>query len=155
MNVETIVNDVKEAVEPVLAKGQDVVVASFETLKAANAIVVEGVQTLVQTQIDLNKDLFGLAQDSFEKARTDGLKAVVSDPISYLPEGKDRVISAYNDSVAAVTKTGDDLFKTFKNGFETITAKINGEEPAAPKARKTVKKAGARTRKTVKASATA
>jgi 4-hydroxy-3-methylbut-2-enyl diphosphate reductase IspH len=121
MNVETIVNDVKDRVEPIieqgqefLAHGQEVVLAGFETLKSANAIVVEGVQALAKTQFEAGKDLFAVAQTSFEKARTDGLKAVAADPIAYLPEGKERVLSAYNDSVAVVSKTGDDARKTVR-----------------------------------------
>lgn len=152
MSVETIVSDVKDRVEPIVAKGQEVVLAGFETLKAVNVIVVDGVQTLVQTQFEASKDLFELAQISFEKAKTDGLKAVAADPIAYLPEGKERVISAYNDSVAVFTKTGDELVSAFKQGYETITAKIAGDEPIKA-ARKTVKKTAARARKTVKAAA--
>lgn len=153
MNVENIVSDVKGRVEPIVAKGQDVVVAGFETLKSANSIVLEGVQSLVQTQVEATKDLFELAQTSFEKARTDGLKAVAADPIAYLPEGRERVLSAYNDSVAVFSKTGDELVKTIKQGYETISSKLAGDA-AAPK-KKTVKRTAAKTRKTVKVRAAA
>lgn len=156
MNVETLVTDVKDRVEPIVAKSQDVVIAGFETLKTANGIVVEGVQILVQTQVEAGKDLFGLAQASFEKARTDGLMAVAQNPIAYLPEGRERVLSAYSDSLTVVSKTGDELVKTFKDGYETISAKLNGAPAAAKrKATRTVKKAGARARKTGRAAATA
>ena len=157
MNVETIVADVKDRVEPILEQGQEileqgqeVVLAGFETLKSANAIVVEGVQTLVKTHVEAGKDLFAVAQTSFEKARTDGIKAVAANPVAYLPESKERVLSAYNDSVAVVSKTGDELAKTFKQGFETISAKISGE-PVVKKVKRTAKKAGATARKAVKA----
>jgi hypothetical protein len=153
MNVETLVNDVKGRVEPIVAKGQGVVLAGFETIKTANGIVIEGVQTLVQTQFDATKDLFAAAQISFEKAKSDGLKAVVADPIAYLPEGKDRIVSAYNDTVTTLTKTGDELVKTLKDGFETISAKLNGEAVVVAKARKTTRKAGSRARKAVRAAA--
>ncbi|HUP91727.1 MAG TPA: phasin family protein [Solimonas sp.] len=143
-------NDVKGRVEPIVAKGQEVVLASFETLKAANGIVVEGVTTLVQTQVEAGKDLFELAQTSFEKARADGLKAVAADPIAYLPDSKERVISAYNDSVAVFTKTGDELFKTFKQGYAKIAAEA---APTVAKAKKTVKKTASKARKTIKAAA--
>lgn len=156
MNFETLVKDVQKQVEPIveqgqelLAQGQDVVLAGFETLKTANSIVLDGVQTLVKTQFEAGKDLFEAAQTSFEQALADGIKAVAADPISYLPEGKERVISAYNDSLTVVTKTSDKLAKTFKSGYVTISAKISGEPlPAKRKAparktaaRKTVRKA--------------
>lgn len=157
MNVETIVNDVKGRVEPILeqgqdilAQGQEVVLAGFETLKSANAIVVESVQMLVKTQVEAGKDLITEAQSSFEKAKTDGFKAVAADPIAYLPESKERLLSAYNDSIAVVSKTGDELAKTFKQGYQTISAKITGE-PVVKKVRSTAKKVAGKARKAVKA----
>lgn len=160
MNFETLVKDVQDRVEPIveqgqelLAQGQEVVLAGFETLKTANGIVVDSVQTLVKTHVEAGKDLFSAAQTSFEKAKTDGIKAVAADPIAYLPESKERVISAYNDTVTVFTKTGDKLVKTFKNGYETITAKINGEPVPVKKARTTARKAAGSARKTVRAAA--
>jgi len=155
MNVETIVNDVKARGEVVVARGQEVVESGFETLKAANAIVVEGVKTLVDTNVAAGKDLLAVAQTSFNKVKADGVKAVAANPVAYLPEGKDRVVAAYNDSVAVVTKTSDELVKTLKQGYETISAKIAGEETlvteAAATAKKTVKKAASKTKKAIKA----
>lgn len=158
MNVETIVNDVKGRVEPIIeqgqeifAQGQEVVLAGFETLKSANAIVVEGVTMVVQTQFEAGKDIFAEAQTSFEKAKTDGIKAVAADPIAYLPESKERLLSAYNDTVAVVSKTGDELVKTFKQGFDTISAKIAGEPVVVKKARTTAKKAAGKAKKAVRA----
>lgn len=156
MNVETIVSDVKGAVEPYVAKGQDVVTVSFETLKQANAIVVEGVQDLFKTNVDAGKDLLSAAQASFEKAKTDGLKAVASKPVEYLPLGKDVVIAAYKDSFSIVTKTGEELVSVVKKGFEDVTAKLTGSatvsgevKKAKATVRKTAKKAGAAAKKAV------
>ncbi len=141
MNVETLVNDVKTRSDVVISRGQDALEAGFETLKTANAIVVDGVQTLVQTQVAAGKELISLAQASFEKARVDGIKAVAANPIAYLPEGKDTLVGAYTDSVATVTKTGDQLAKTFTGGYKTISAKLNGKRATAKKAtKKTAKK---------------
>ena len=153
MNVETIVNDVKGKVEPIMAKGQDVVQAGFETLKSANDIVVEGVQTLVKTNVEAGKDLFAAAQTSFEKAKADGFKTVAANPVAYLPESKERVISAYNDTVTVVTQAGDELVKTFKQGFESINAAITGEAVIVKKAKTTVKKVAAKAKKTARAAA--
>lgn len=157
MNFDTIIKDVQTQVEPILEKGQelleqgqDAVLSGFETLKTANGIVVTGVQNLVKTQVEAGKDLFALAQTSFEKAKTDGFKAVAADPIAYLPEGKDRVISAYNDSLTLVTKTGDKLAKTFKNGYESFVAELNGETVTPKKATRTAKKAAGTAKKAAK-----
>lgn len=155
MNVETIITDVKTRGEVVVARGQEVVESGFETLKAANAIVVEGVKTLLDTNVAAGKDLLAVAQTSFTKAKADGVKAVAANPVAYLPEGKDRVVAAYNDSVAVVTKTSDELVKTLKQGYEVISAKIAGDETvvaeASATAKKTVKKAASKAKKAVKA----
>lgn len=146
MNVETIVSDVKGAVEPYVAKGQDVVTLSFETLKQANTIVVEGVQELLKTNVDAGKDLLSAAQTSFEKAKTDGLKAVAAKPVDYLPVGKDLVIAAYKESFSIVTKTGEELVSVVKKGFEDVTAKLSGSATVSGE----VKKAKSTVRKTAK-----
>lgn len=155
MNVETLVNDVKTRADVVVTRGQDVVEAGVDAIKAANAIVVDGVQELVQTNVAAGKELVSLAQASFEKARADGVKAVATNPIAYIPEGKDTVVAAFNDSVATVTKTGDQLAKTLTTSFETITAKINGETlkpaKAAKAAKKAVRKVATKAKKAAKA----
>ena len=154
MNVETIVSDVKGAVEPYVAKGQDVVTLSFETFKQANTVVIDGVQDLFKTNLTAGKDLIAAAQSSYEKAKTDGVKAVASKPVSYLPEGKDVVIAAYKETVTIVTKTGEELYGVVKKGFGDVTAKLNGSttlsggvKKAKSTARKTAKKAAAAVKK--------
>lgn len=152
MDVETIVNDVKGRVEPIVAKGQEVVETGFETLKSANAIIVEGVQTLVQTNVAAGKDLFAAAQTSFEKAKTDGLKTVAANPVAYLPEGKDVVVAAYNETISQVSKTGDELVAALKEGFDSINATISGK-PAVAKVKTVAKRATGKAKKAVKAAA--
>lgn len=148
MGVESIVSDVKGAVEPYVAKGQDVVTLSFETFKHANTVVVEGVQELFKTNVVAGKDLFAAAQTSLEKARIDGIKAVATKPIEYLPDGRQLVIAAYKDSFSIVTKTGEELFGVVKKGYEDVAAKLNGSTTVSAEvkkvktaARKTVRKA--------------
>lgn len=141
MSLETIVNDVKTRADVVVARGQEVVEVSVETLKSANTIVIESVHALVETNVSAGKELASLVQASFEKAKTDGIKAIAADPVAYLPEGKSTVVTAYTDSVKVVTKAGDDLAKTLKTGVETITAKIQGKPAVVAKAKKAVKKA--------------
>lgn len=149
MDVQTIVNDVKGRVEPLMSKGQAVVNVSAETLKKANGVLVSGVQSLLKTQVAAGKDLLAAAQSSFEKARKDGLKAVAASPIKYLPDGNERVLSAYNDTVTLMSKTGGELAKVVRQGFDSVSDKL-GAAATAPKpgrkraARKTANKAGAR-----------
>lgn len=150
MSVEAIVNDVKTRADVVVTRGQEVLEAGVETLAAANTIIVEGVQELVQTNVGAGKELATLVQASVTKAKADGFKAVAANPIAYLPEGKDTVVSAYSDSIKVVSKTGGELAKTLKSGVETITAKIQGQAPVVAKARKTAKKTVAKARKTAK-----
>lgn len=150
MSVEAIVSDVKTRADVVVTRGQEVFEAGVETLVAANTIVVEGVQELVQTNVGAGKELATLVQASVSKAKTDGLKAVAANPIAYLPEGKSTVVTAYSDSVKVVSKTSGELAKTLKSGVETITAKIQGQAPVVAKAKKTAKKTVAKARKTVK-----
>ncbi|NGY05188.1 phasin family protein [Solimonas terrae] len=150
MSVEAIVNDVKTRADVVVSRGQEVIEAGVETLVAANTIVVEGVQELVQTNVGAGKELATLVQASVTKAKTDGFKAVAAKPIDYLPEGKTTVVTAYSDSVKIVSKTGGELAKTLKSGVETITAKIQGQAPVVAKAKKTAKKTVTKAKKAVK-----
>lgn len=156
MSFETIVNDVKTRADVVVTRGQEAVEVGVETLKAANTIVVEGVQALVETNVSAGKELASLVQASLEKVKADGIKAVAANPVAYLPEGKATVVGAYTESVKLVSKTGDELAKTLKTGVEGIAAKIQGEKVVA-KAKKTVrkvaKKAATKAKKAVKASA--
>ncbi|EIT71042.1 MULTISPECIES: phasin family protein [Hydrocarboniphaga] len=142
MSVQAIVHDVKGRVEPYVAKGQQVVTVSVDTFKKATPIVVDGVQSLVHTQIEAGKDLFAAVQGSFEKAKTAGIKAVAASPIEYLPDGRERVLSAYNDSVVLVSKTSDKLVKLVKSSFATVDGEA--KKTAAPRkttAKKATKKA--------------
>lgn len=143
MNVDTIVSDVKGAVEPYVAKGQDVVTLSIETLKQVNTVVVDGVQELVKTNVSAGKDLIAAAQSSFEKAKVDGIKAVAAAPVQYLPAGKDVILTAYKETITIVTKTGDELFELVKKGYSDVSAKLVGSTSVsaeATKAKRTVKK---------------
>lgn len=140
MSVETLVSDVKTRADVVVSRGQEVIEVSVDTLKSANTIVIEGVQELVQTNVEAGKELASLTQASLKKAKADGIKAVAADPIAYVPEAKATVVAAYADSLKVVTKTGDELAKTLKQGATTITAKVQGKTPVA-KAKKAVKKA--------------
>lgn len=141
MNIEKAVKEVQGRIETVGEQAQDLAKVSLKTIKAANEIVVEGVQDLVTVQTAAAKDLYTAGKQSFDKAVAAGLVAVVKAPIEYLPEGKDTIVGAFNESVDAFTKTGEKLVKVVKTGYQQAAATITG---------KPVRKAAARTRKTVR-----
>ena len=126
MSFQTVVDDVKGRVESITATGQKVAQISIDTLKAANEIVVDKFQALVKTETDAAKEIFTTAKTSFEKAKTDGIKAVASAPISYLPP-REKFITVFNETVTIVSTTGDELYKALKVGFVQISDELKGE----------------------------
>ena len=145
MNIEKAVKEVQDRLETVGEQAQDLAKVSLNTLKAANEIVVEGVQDLVTLQTAAAKDLYTTGKQSFDKAVAAGLVAVVKAPVEYLPDGRQTIVGAFNDSVDTVTKTGEKLAKVVKTGYEQAAATITGKpvRKAATRARKTVRKATA------------
>ena len=142
MTFDKAVNEVKDRLETVGERSQDVAKVSLKTLKAANEIVIAGVQDLVTAQTAAAKDLYTASKHSFDKAVAAGLVAVVSSPIEYLPEGKDTIVGAFNETVETVTKTGTKLAKVVKTGYEDVAATIQGKAKKA-RAKKVVRKAAA------------
>ena len=151
MNFEKAVNEVKGRLETVGEQAQDVAKVSFNTLKAANDVVISGVQGLVETQTEAAKDLYTAGKASFDKAVADGLLAVVKAPIEYLPEGRETIVDAFNDTVTVVTKTGEKLVKVVKHGYDGVVATFNGKP--VRKARKTARKATRKATATIEAAA--
>lgn len=139
MNFEKAVNEVKGRIETVGEQAQDVAKVSFETLKAANDVVISGVQGLVETHTEAAKDLYTAGKQSFDKAVAAGLLAVVTNPIEYLPEGRETIVDAFNDTVTVFTKTGEKLVKVVKSGYEDVAASFNGKP--VRKIKKTARKA--------------
>lgn len=159
MNFETTVSEVKDRLQTVSTQAQDVAKVSFETFKQAGDVVVAGVQDLVKTHTGAAKELYSAAKDSFDKAVADGLVAVAKNPIEYLPDGRESLVDAFNETVEVVTKSGENLAKVLKTGYGNITAKVLGKP--APRAGKPRAAAGRKTgrkttvRKTVHKSAVA
>jgi hypothetical protein len=149
MNIETIVTEVKGRLETVGAQAQDVAEISFDTIKKANQIVVNTAQDLFKTHSDTIKVVFDATKTSFEKALTDGLKAVAADPVSYLPAGREPIVAAFNDTVSTVSKTGEKLAKVIKAGYSDVSAKFGATPVKTVRsgARKTVRKTTAAARK--------
>lgn len=134
MKFEKAVTEVKDRLETVGEQAQDVAKVSLKTLKAANEIVIDGVTTLVATHTGAAKELFTTGKQSFDKAVAAGLVAVAKSPVAYIPDGRDTIVGAFNETVTTVTKTGEKLVKVVKAGYEGVSATITGKQ--AKKARK-------------------
>ena len=143
MTFEKAVKEVQGRLETVGERSQDVAKVSLKTLKAANEIVIAGVQDIVTAQAAAAKDLFAASKQSIDKAVAAGLVAVVKSPIEYLPEGKDTIVGAINETVETITKTGEKLVKVAKNGYEGVAASLQGKRTARATARKAVRKTAA------------
>jgi hypothetical protein len=112
-------------VESIVKSGQGAVKAGVETLRSANAIVADSVQTLVKTQRTARREVVEAAQISFGKAKS--------------------------DAAEVVSKASEELAQTFRRGYETLSARLHGElshkdqaeaKKAAVKAKKAAKAAG-------------
>ncbi len=143
--LESVGEQVKDRLETAGEQAQDVAKLSIETLKAANDVVIAGVQNLVKIQTEAAKDLYTAGRQNFDKAVAAGLLAVATNPIEYLPDGRDTIVGAFNDTVETFTKTGEKLVKVVKSAYEDVAASFNGKpvRKARNAARKTVRK-GAR-----------
>lgn len=152
MDFETVVSEVKGRLETVGGHAQDVAEISLQTLKQANKIVVSSAQDLFKTHADTIKVVFESTKTSFEKAIADGLKAVAANPVSYIPDSREPIVAAFNDTVGTVTKTGEKLAKVIKSGYEDVAAKFNGTTAKATRSvRKTTRKATSAAKKAVAA----
>ena len=142
MNIEKAVKEVQDRLELVGERSQGVAKVSVKTLKAANEIVVEGVQGVVAVQTAAAKDLYTAGKQSFDKAVAAGLVAVAKSPVEFLPEGRETIVGAFNETVETVTKTGEKLAKVAKSGYADIAASIQGKQIRKP-ARKAARKVAA------------
>ena len=127
MKFEKAVKEVQDRLEIVGERSQDVAKVSLKTLKAANEIVIEGVQDIVTAQTAAAKDLYAAGKQSFDKAVAAGLVAVVKEPVEYLPDGRDTIVGAFNETVDTLTKTGEKLVKVAKTGYTNVTLTIQGK----------------------------
>lgn len=150
MDFQAIITDVKGRVETVSTRAQGAAEVSVDTFKQAGDIVVSSAQDLFKVHSEVATDLFGKGKASVEKAMNDGLKAVASNPVGYLPEGREQIVATFNTTVDKVSKSGEKLISTFKGGFEGVTAKINGENVTVAKAKKTVRKTASAAKTTAK-----
>lgn len=120
----------------------------IEVQKKAVGVVSSSTQSLVATEASAAKDVFAAARASFDKARADGARQVARKPQAYLPEGRERLISAYKDTIALLIKTGQELSQVVGNGYKSVYTSVldsfNGKKgaksAAKPAARKTASK---------------
>jgi len=138
MSLQSVVEDVKGRVETLSGHGQKVAEISIDSLKQAGDVVVGGYKSLVSDNMAAAKEIYSAAVSSFEKAKTDGLKAVAADPISYLPT-TDTLTAPFSQTVTVVSRTGEELYKVVKTGVETIQAQLTGKPAVVAKAEKAVK----------------
>jgi hypothetical protein len=138
MKFEKAVKEVQVRLETVGERSQDVAKVSLKTLKAANEIVISGVQDIVTAQTAAAKDLYAVSKQSLDKAVAAGLVAVVKAPVEYIPDGRDTVIGVINETVDTLAKTGTKLVKVAKTGYKDVTLTIQGKplRKSAPRARK-------------------
>lgn len=137
MNLQSVVDEMKGRVESLSSQSQKAAKLSIDTFKQANEIVVDSVQSLIKGQSDAAKDLLASAKSGFEKARVDGVKAVISAPTSYLPP-REKLADALTESRKLVVKTSDDLVKLMKDGYASFNSDVDA---AAAEVKKTVRKA--------------
>jgi len=153
MNLQSVVEDVKGRVETISGQGQKVAEISIDSLKQAGDVVVGGYKSLVSENTTAAKGIYSAAVTSFEKAKTDGLKAIAADPISYLP-ATGTLTAPFSQTVTVVSRTGEELYKVVKTGVETIQAQLTGKSPAAKvakAAKSTTKKVASTAKKAAKA----
>lgn len=136
MDIQTLLKDMRGKVEPYVAKGQVVAGISLSTLKQANGVVMDGMQTVIKSQMSAGKSILGAAQKSFEKVKADGIAAVVAAPSAYLPESRKYVFGACQNTFTAVNKTGGKVAEIVKKGYATAAAKVAGKPERATAGRK-------------------
>ena len=152
MNLQSVVEDVKGRVETISGQSQKVAEISIDSLKQASDVVFGGYKSLLSENTTAAKEIYSAAVSSFEKAKTDGLKAVAADPISYLPT-TETLTAPFSQTVTVVSRTGEELYKVVKTGVETIQAQLTGKSPTVEKVAKAAKATTKKAASTVKKAA--
>lgn len=133
MNIQEIFDDVKERVETARKQSRDAFKAYVDTQRKALDVVSDGARSLARTEIDAAKDVYAAARSSFDQARRDGVRQVASKPRDYLPASRETLVSAYEDTLDLLAKTGDELSKVVNRGYRNVRNKLTGKKPAARK----------------------
>lgn len=120
MEMQTLVNEFKGRIERVGVQTQDAYKSYVDARKKAYGVVSSNVQTLVRTETDTMLGLYGAASERFSAARKESIKSVIFVPVDILPEGRERLISAYREARSHFVKTRDELLSIALKGFEDI-----------------------------------
>lgn len=127
MKIQEIVSDVRTRVGTAGKHYQDAFKAYVDAQRKAVGVVTKNGQTLANTEIGAAKNVFAAAKASFDKARTDGVRKIASNPQAYVPNGRAQIISAYKDTIDLLVKTGNELTDVVSNGYKTVLGKLSGE----------------------------
>lgn len=130
MAIQDIVNDVKTRVDSASKPYGEAFKAYVDVQKKAFNVVTDGAQTLAKTETNAAKDVFEAARSSFDKARTDGVKQIASQPTAYVPDSRERIVSAYRDTVDQLRKTGNEFGDVVSKGYQTVVNKLTGKATA-------------------------
>ncbi|MDT0635238.1 hypothetical protein [Spectribacter hydrogenoxidans] len=134
MAIQDMIKDVAARVDRARKPYQDALNTYVDVQKKAFKVVTGGARTLARTEIQAAKDVFSAARSSFEKARTDGVRQVANQPQAYLPEGRDRLVSAYKDTLDLIVKTSNELTDVMADGYKKVLKSLNGKPAAKKKA---------------------
>ncbi|MEQ8798545.1 MAG: hypothetical protein RJQ08_01945 [Salinisphaeraceae bacterium] len=134
MAIQDMIKDVAARVDRARKPYQDALNTYVDVQKKAFKVVTGGARTLARTEIQAAKDVFSAARSSFDKARTDGVRQVANQPQAYLPEGRDRLVSAYKDTLDLIVKTSNELTDVMTDGYKKVLKSLNGKPAAKKKA---------------------
>ena len=135
MDIQKVIKELQATLKAFAKKAEAVLKVSGDASKQAFDVVTGNAQALAEVQTAAAKDLVQVGRDSFEKAREAGLKEIAAKPVDFLPvEGKDRVVTAAQDSFELLTDTAEELAAVVKKAYKSIIAKLQGKKPVARKA---------------------
>ena len=135
MDIQKVIKELQATLKAFAKKAEAVLKVSGDAGKQAFEVVTGNAQALAEVQTAAAKDLVQVGRESFEKARDAGLKEIAAKPVDFLPvEGKDRVVSAAQDSFELLTDTAEELAAVVKKAYKSIIAKLQGKKPVARKA---------------------
>jgi len=142
MAIQDLFNDVKTRVDSARKQTQDALKAYRDASKKAVNVVTDNARDLAKTETEAAKDIYAAAKASFDKARKDGVRQVASKPTEYVPASRERIVSAYKETIDLLVKTGNELSDVVSKGYKSVLDKLNGgKKPAKkPAARKTAAK---------------
>jgi len=141
MKIQEIVSDVRSRVETAGKQYQDAFKAYVDAQRKAVGVVTKNGHTLANTEIGAAKNVFAAAKASFDKARTDGVRKVARNPQTYVPNGRDQIVSAYKDTIDLLVRTGNELTDVVSSGYKSVLGKLSSAPAKAKKTATTRRKA--------------